>query len=173
MQNIILRPLTPSDQPLLWEMLWHALYVPAGAAAPPREIVQQPALARYVEDWSQEHDLGFAAVETASGLAIGAAWLRLFSSENRGYGYVDDATPELSIAVLPGWRNQGIGSALLVNLLRAAELHYRAISLSVAVGNRAVRLYGRLGFAVQRVDDRSLTMLAHLAGKEEEKAPAP
>jgi hypothetical protein len=46
--GISIRPLTSADQPLLWDMLYHALFVPAGAAPLPREIVQRPEIARYV-----------------------------------------------------------------------------------------------------------------------------
>jgi hypothetical protein len=38
--SISARPLTATDQPLLWNMLYHALFVPDGAAPFPPEIVQ-------------------------------------------------------------------------------------------------------------------------------------
>jgi len=41
---------------------------------------------------------------------IDAAWLRLLVGDNRGFGYVDEKTPESSIALLPGHCGQGIGS---------------------------------------------------------------
>ena len=160
--SISIRPLTPSDQPLLWDMLYHALYVPPGAAPLPREAVQRPELARYVAGWGRADDIGFAALDAVTGQAIGAAWIRLLSGENRGYGWVDDATPELSIAVEPAWRGRGIGAALLGRLVQAAQPHYRALSLSIAVDNPALRLYSRLGFAVVRVDGAALTMLKTL-----------
>lgn len=162
--GISIRSLTPADQPLLWDMLYHALFVPAGAAPLPREIVQQPEIARYVAGWGRPGDMGFAALDAGGGQAIAAAWSRLLTGANRGYGYVDDSTPELSVAVRPGWRGQGIGTALLAHLLGAAQPHYPAISLSVARGNPAVRLYQRLGFAVVRADGESLTMVKKLGG---------
>lgn len=70
---------------------------------PPREIVLEPALARYVEDWGRETDCGYLA-EDSNETPIGAAWLRLFQGDQKGYGYVDDVAPELSIAILPGHR---------------------------------------------------------------------
>lgn len=161
--GVAIRPLTPSDQPLLWDVLYLALYVPDGEAPLSRAVVQRPELARYVAGWGRAGDLGFAALDTAAGESIGAAWIRLLSGDNRGYGYVDDATPELSIAVEPAWRGRGIGAALLSRLLHAAQPRYRAISLSVAVDNPAVRLYSRLGFTVVRVEGESLTMLKRLA----------
>jgi predicted N-acetyltransferase YhbS len=51
--------------------------------------------------------------------------------------------------VAPEWRNQGLGTALIVrsgNLLAARG--ETAWTLAVTVGNPAQRLYGRLGFRV-------------------------
>jgi ribosomal protein S18 acetylase RimI-like enzyme len=43
------------------------------------------------------------------------------------------------MAVLPSYRGQGVGSRLLAYLLRVAEEHHRAVSLSVAADNPALR----------------------------------
>ena len=53
-----LRPLTPHDQPFLWEMLYLSLHVPDGQAAFPREIIYEPNLRHYVENWGLPGDLG-------------------------------------------------------------------------------------------------------------------
>lgn len=54
----------------------------------------------------------------------------------------------IDIALLPGWQNQGIGSALLQPLIRRADEQGLAIELSVETYNPAQRLYARLGFLV-------------------------
>jgi len=64
--------------------------------------------------------------------------------------YVDRATPELrllEISLLPEWRGRGLGAALL-ELLQQEVRAGRAerVSLQVAQGNPAGRLYERLGF---------------------------
>lgn len=82
-----IRPLTPQDQPFLWEMLYLAIYVPDGQIAPSREIIRRPELARYVERWGRDGDCGFLATD-AAGKPVGAVWLRLLQGENKGYGYV-------------------------------------------------------------------------------------
>lgn len=153
-----IRPLKPSDEPFLWEMLYYALYVPEGAEPLPRNIVKTPGLIHYVQGWGQPGDDGFVAIVTDSGQPIGAAWLRLLTGERRGYGYVDDGTPELSIAVLPEHRGQGVGTQLLSRLLESARRKYPAISLSVAQNNPAIRLYERMGFKVVRQVGDSVTM---------------
>ena len=143
-----LRPLTPNDAPFLWEMLYHAIYVPAGSPPPAREIVNQPALATYVRDWGRTGDTGVLVIDRPAQQPVGAAWLRLLTGEDKGYGYIDDRTPELSIAVLPGHRGKGLGTRLLAQLFESAAQRYTAISLSVDPDNPALRLYRRLGFEV-------------------------
>jgi ribosomal protein S18 acetylase RimI-like enzyme len=150
-----IRALTPTDQPFLWEMLYQALYVPADQTPPPREVVYQPDLARYVQDWGREADRGFVSIDDATGQPIGAVWLRFLTGENQGYGYVDDLTSELGIAVLPAYRGQGVGTALLNALVAAVP---GAMSLSVAADNPAVRLYQRFGFAIVRESGGSLIL---------------
>jgi len=138
-------------------MLYQALHVPEGQTAPSREVVQLPELARYVRGWGRTSDCGFFASDAATGQPLGAVWLRLLASENQGYGYVDDETPELSIAVLPSYRGQGIGTQLLTYLF-ASVCTRLPISLSVSAGNPALRLYERFGFQVVSKGAGSLTM---------------
>ncbi len=95
----------------------------------------------------------------------GAAWLRLLVGDHRGFGYVDESTPELAIALLPGYRGQGIGSHLLDLLLSQARKHYTAVCLSVSNSNPALRLYRRHGFERVAMKDDSLTLRKHWEGE--------
>jgi ribosomal protein S18 acetylase RimI-like enzyme len=161
----LMRALTPADQPVLWEMLYQAIYVGEGATPSVREIVQRPELARYLQGWGRPDDVGFAAVDGTSQQVVGAAWMRRWSGDERGYGYVDEETPELSLAVLPEYRGRGIGTALLARLLGVARKRYGAVSLSVAEANPARRLYKRLGFKVVDRSGTSLTMERRWRGR--------
>ena len=67
----------------------------------------------------------------------------------------------LTIAVLPQYRNRGIGGQLLAQLLGAAAHTYPTVSLSVAAGNPARRLYERHGFHPLDPNGDSLTMVRH------------
>jgi ribosomal protein S18 acetylase RimI-like enzyme len=160
--NAEFRTLTASDEPFLWEMLYQALYLPPGQPPFPREILQKPEIACYVQGWGQPHDRGFAAL--VKGEPVGAAWLRLLTAERPGYGYVDDDTPELSIAVLPKFRGRGIGSQLMTCLLELAQqTRYPAVCLSVSPGNPALRLYQRLGFAKVDETRSSIKMIRYFS----------
>lgn len=154
-----IRRLSPSDQPFLWEMLYQSLHVAEGGPPFPRDVIHRPEIAKYVRAWGRAGDMGFVAVDVGSGEPIGAAWLRLLAGDERGYGYVDDETPELGMAVLPGHRGRGVGSELLGRLLGAARGVYRSVCLSVSADNPAVRLYARAGFERVRECGGSLTML--------------
>ena len=157
----IIRPLELNDEYFLWEMLYQAIYVPTGTTPLPREIIYQPDIKKYVQDW-QTDNIGLIAVLQSNQIPIGATWIRLFNINNPGYGYVNDETPELSIAVLPEYRNQGIGTRLILNLLEIVKDIYPAISLSVSSDNPAFRLYQHLGFEVVSQSDNSVTMKKNL-----------
>jgi GNAT superfamily N-acetyltransferase len=136
-----MRAATVSDEPFLWEMLYLALFVPPGQPPLPRSVLRERAIARYVEDWGRRNgDSGLIAL--VDGAPVGAAWLRYFSASEPGYGFVDERTPELSIAVLPAHRGKGIGFELIERLLERVH----STSLSCDPANPAWRLYARLSF---------------------------
>jgi len=116
----------------------------------------------YVKGWGRRGDTAMIAL--ADGFPIGAAWYRLFRATKPGFGFVDEQTPELAIAVVPNARGKGAGGALLDALLaRARADGYAAISLSVDKLNEgAISLYERHGFERVSEDDDSVTMVAKL-----------
>ncbi len=153
-----LRRTQPDDEPFLWDMLALAVYTGPGQEAWSVEAVQRNAeLRRYVDGWGRADDFGIVA-ETG-GVPVGTAWARLMPADAPGYGYVDAATPELTIAVLPGFRGKGVGSRLLGELLATAEASYPALSLSVTRTNPARRLYRRFGFIVVAETASAVTMI--------------
>lgn len=80
-------------------------------------------------------------------MPVGAAWLRRFAADDPGYGFVHATIPEVSIAVLDGFRGQGLGGRLLAALTdEARALGIPTLSLSVEAQNPATRLYLRQGF---------------------------
>jgi ribosomal protein S18 acetylase RimI-like enzyme len=155
--NLQIRPLLLSDQPFLWECLYFAIYVPVGAPPPGLEILKSPDLSKYAADWGRPNDAGFLALDSTTGKNLGAIWLRQFEPHSAGYGFVDENIPEVSMAVIPDYRNQGIGSKLLSHLLASEK--YEALSLSVSAQNPAKKLYDRFGFKVVGEKGGSYTML--------------
>jgi len=142
------------DVRFLRDMLHHAYYW--------REREPGSTAMRYVRGFGRRGDTAVVALE--DGFPVGAAWYRLFPAAEPGYGFVDEQTPELAIAVVPGMRGRGIGDALLARLLdRGRDDGYERLSLSVDRSNEgAIRLYQRHGFEQQADDGVSLTMVATL-----------
>jgi ribosomal protein S18 acetylase RimI-like enzyme len=60
----------------------------------------------------------------------------------------DEEVRLADIAILPAYRNAGIGTTLLEDLLTTAAQTGRPVRLHVEAHNRARRLYERLGFTV-------------------------
>jgi len=58
MPCVRIRPLTRDDAHCLWDMLYQAIHVPAGAELPDREIIHSPELAHYAADWGRSGDMG-------------------------------------------------------------------------------------------------------------------
>ena len=143
--------MVPDDQPFLTAMLYEAFFVPPGAEPFPLDIVDEPGIVEYHDRFgSRPGDVGVMA--TVDGERVGAAWVRSI----RGYGFVDDRTPELTIAVVAGRRGEGIGEVLLVALLERVP----RCSLSCDRRNPAMRLYERHGFAIVTTDgEHSVVMV--------------
>jgi ribosomal protein S18 acetylase RimI-like enzyme len=142
--DIRLQPLQNSDEPFLWEMLYRALYVPEGKPPFSRDILTEPDIACYVQGWGRRGDWGLLACD--GDRPIGAIWLRLWSGDEKGYGFVDKAIPEMSIAILPEYRGSGLGTHMIREVIRKAQQDHPGISLSVVESSPARRLYERLGF---------------------------
>ncbi len=143
-----IRPVTAADETFLWQMLYYAAHMHEEPDKTVADVMANPTLALYVTAWGRPGDLGFIAETTPNGQRLGAAWLRLYAGESKAYSATDDKTPELAVALLPDFTGQGIGTALLEELLVAAERQFTTIALSVRAGNPAFRLYHRMGFRV-------------------------
>lgn len=150
------------DVPFLWDMLYEAIYVNENEEKPPRSIVNNPELAKYVENWGRAGDFALIAMDEFD-QSLGAVWIRLFDDLNKTYGYIDSNTPILSMAVSPEFRGMGIGSKLLNEICTQASINgYKAISLSVDPANKALILYERIGFQKVGIDGTSWDMKLRL-----------
>lgn len=153
-----LRAAYAADGPFLTEMLVEAAYWrPDGPRGDARDVLADPVLAHYVSGWPQRGDSGVVAEDERP---VGAAWLRFFTSDSPGFGFVDDRTPELGMGVRSDRRGRGIGTNLLAELLtRARAAGVARVSLSVEPDNFARNLYERAGFVPVGRSGGSVTML--------------
>ena len=98
-------------------------------------------------------DLGLYAL--VDNKIAGAIWSRELNN-NRD-------TPVLSVAVLPEFKGEGIGSFMMEQFLQEAAALYEQMSIDISHKNETLEFYEKFGF--QRVDD-SFVMLKKLEKKE-------
>ncbi len=157
--DVRIRAATVADADLVFEMLVEAVNWTAVDRLTAHQIAATPALAHYASGWMRSSDIGLVAATDSE--RVGAAWLRYFTPDDPGYGYVADDIPELSIGVVAHRRGQGIGRRLLRSVVREAfERGTPAVSLSVERANPARDLYVSESFVVVGTVDDSDTMVA-------------
>ena len=145
---------TRADPTFLAEMLYEAVYWRDDGAEerpPLDEMLARPELRRYVEDWGRVGDVALVALDRLDE-PVGAAWFRRFADRPGDRAETADGagTLELVIAVYPECRGQRMGGLLLGSLTsRARADGYPTISLRLASGNPARRLFGRHGFVAE------------------------
>jgi len=148
----VLRPADQQDTRFLRDMLRHAYHW---------RMAQDPDLPvfRYVKNWGRRGDAGLIAFEGPN--AYGAAWYRLFPADGPGFAFIDEETPELTIAVVPSHRGHGTGGELLGALLEQARAEgFSRLSLSAEPGQTA--FYEKHGFRELSREDGTVTMVAEL-----------
>ena len=155
---MILRRLQENETVILQDFLYEAIFIPEGAEPPPREIINQPELRLYYDDFgSGRADNAIVAEE--DGKVIGAVWTRIMND----YGHVDDETPSFAISLYKEYRGQGIGTKLMKEMLENLRTQgYEKASLAVQKANYAVRMYEKVGFKVVDENDEEFIMICYL-----------
>ncbi|WP_165043062.1 GNAT family N-acetyltransferase [Dysgonomonas sp. ZJ709] len=154
-----IRELQLHETAFLEEMLFHALFVPEGAKPFPPSIIYEPDIHKYIKDWGKtENDIAFVAEQNNK--LIGVIWGRLFKESDMNYGFIDEAIPEIGMAVLAPYRNKGIGTRLIETIIRCYQNRgIKALSLSVSKQNEARKLYERAGFRVASENKSDFVMI--------------
>ena len=153
-----IRPLREDEHKLLDDFLYEAIFIPKGAAPPPRSIIYLPELQVYVKDFGSGA-ANVCLVAECEGKAVGAAWSRIMND----YGHIENGVPSLAISLYKEYRGQGIGTELMRALLEELRAKgYAKASLSVQKANRASRLYRRLGFVTVGETDEEYLMIKDL-----------
>ncbi|MBD2843603.1 GNAT family N-acetyltransferase [Paenibacillus sp. IB182496] len=142
----ILRAVVPQDEPFLFQLY-------AGTRI--QEIAQW--------GWDRRTALGFLRMQwTAQQRSYAAHYpeleQRIVQVEERPVGRLllsraRAADIVVDLSLLPELRGQGIGTALLQEVLRQAAVAKKPCRLQVTAGNPARRLYERLGFRTTGADE--------------------
>ena len=137
-----LRELRSDETELLKDFLYEAIFIPEGVEPPAREIIEQPELKIYYEDFGSGR-ADHCIVADNGGRVVGAVWTRIMND----YGHVDDETPSFAISLYKEYRGQGIGTRLMKEMLALLkDKGYERASLAVQKANYAVRMYEKVGF---------------------------
>ncbi len=159
--DVNIRDIAQHEIPYLESFLYEAIFIPEGVEKPGKDILNLPELKVYIEDFGKATDLCFVA--DYKGTLVGAIWTRLFSVQDKGFGFIDEQTPEMSMSVKENYRQQGIGKQLLATMIKKLKrLEYKQVSLSVDRANFAMDMYLKSGFEIVSSDTKSAIMVKRL-----------
>lgn len=156
--NYNIRRMKENEYEELNNFLYEAIYVPKGAQAPEKSIIEEPELQVYVSDFGKrEDDICFVA-ET-DGKIVGAVWVRVMND----YGHIEDGVPSFAISLYKEYRGYGIGTALMKKMLHELKQRgYEKTSLSVQKENYAVKMYEQVGFSIVDENEEEYIMVCKL-----------
>lgn len=148
--TVTLRPITPDDEAFLYRLY-----------ASTREEELAPL------DWQEAQKETFLRMQFTAQHTFyreqfpqAAFQLLVLGDEPIGRLYVDHRPDEiriLDIALLPAYRNRGIGTRLIEEILDRGAAAGLPVRMHVEQYNPALRLYQRLGF--RRIDDNGIHLL--------------
>ena len=152
-----IREIRENEYYVLSEFLYEAIFIPVGMEKPPKAIIEQPELQVYIADFGKSDD--WCLVAEVKEKIVGAVWVRVMND----YGHIDDETPSFAISLYEEYRNMGIGTALMRDMLEFLKNKgYKQTSLSVQKANYAVRMYQKVGFEVIDENEEEYIMVCRL-----------
>ena len=152
-----IREIRENEYYVLSEFLYEAIFIPEGTEKPPKSIIEQPELQVYIADFGKSDD--WCLVAEVKEKIVGAVWVRIMND----YGHIDDETPSFAISLYEEYRNMGIGTALMRDMLEFLKNKgYKQTSLSVQKANYAVRMYQKVGFEVIDKNEEEYIMVCRL-----------
>lgn len=162
MNNYIIREMKSNEVGILKDMLYEAIYQPDETNLLSRDVIYQPELSVFIDNWGKADDL--CLVAEINGKIIGAVWTRILNGVVKGFGNIDEKTPEFAIALYKEYRNKGIGTSLMRHMLHNLKARgYKQASLSVQKENYAVKMYKNVGFKIIEEHEEEYLMIKNLS----------
>jgi ribosomal protein S18 acetylase RimI-like enzyme len=149
-QSATLRPATADDEGFLRQLFASTREAEFGILA---ESQREVLITMQFNLQRQQYNAGYPEAEHSIILLDDGPIGRLFVGES------DREITLVDIALLPAYRNRGIGTYLLEQLLARAAKANKAVRLHVFKTNRAKVLYERLGFSPIGEEGMYLEML--------------
>lgn len=152
-----IREIRENEYYVLSEFLYEAIFIPVGMEKPPKAIIEQPELQVYIADFGKSDD--WCLVAEVKEKIVGAVWVRIMND----HGHIDDETPSFAMSLYEEYRNMGIGTALMRDMLEFLKNKgYKQTSLSVQKANYAARMYQKVGFEVIDENEEEYIMVCRL-----------
>lgn len=152
-----IREIRENEYYILSEFLYEAIFIPVGMEKLPKAIIEQPELQVYIADFGKSDD--WCLVAEVKEKIVGAVWVRIMND----FGHIDDETPSFAMSLYEEYRNMGIGTELMRDMLEFLKNKgYKQTSLSVQKANYAVRMYQKAGFEVIDVNEEEYIMVCRL-----------
>ena len=150
-----IRKIKENEYGVLKDFLYEAIFIPNGVSAPPKEITDKPELQVYIADFGKRTgDMGLVA--EVKNKIVGAVWVRIMND----YGHIDNDTPSFAVSLYKEYRNYGIGTALMKEMLNMLDkAGYKQASLAVQKENYAVKMYKKIGFKVIEENNEEYIMI--------------
>lgn len=138
--------------------MYEAIFQPDEANLLPKSIIKNPDLQVYIEDFGKKKD-DFCLCAEVDNKVVGMVWVRNI----KGYGSVDDITPEFAISLYKDFRGHGIGTELMKKMLEyLKQSGYSKTSLAVQKANYAYKMYQKLGFKIVDENEEEYIMVHYL-----------
>lgn len=152
-----IREIRENEYYILSEFLYEAIFIPVGMEKLPKAIIEQPELQVYIADFGKSDD--WCLVAEVKEKIVGAVWVRIMND----FGHIDDETPSFAMSLYEEYRNMGIGTELMRDMLEFLKNKgYKQTSLSVQKANYAVNMYRKAGFEIIDENEEEYIMVCRL-----------
>lgn len=156
--NYIIRKMRNFEYSLLCNFLYEAIFQRDEMNLLPKSIIEKPELQVYIKDFGNQKD-DYCLCAEVDGIIIGAVWVRNI----KGYGSIDDVTPECAISIYKDYRGYGIGTEMMKKMLNyLKKAGYSKTSLAVQKDNYAVKMYLNVGFQIVDENEEEYIMIHYL-----------
>ena len=162
--NYTIRNIKKSEINVLEIFLYEAIFQRNNEELLPRDIIKNPELQVYIEEFGKESD--YCLVAEYEKEIIGCVWVRILSGKIKGFGNIDDNTPEIAISILKDFRGYGIGSSLMNSMLKLLRDNgFKKASLAVQKDNYALKMYQNIGFQIIGENEDEFLMIYNINQK--------
>ena len=109
--EITIREIKKEELSILSNMLYEAIFQPEDAELLPYDVIRTPEISLYIDNFLNRKD-DYCFVADLGGKVIGAVWVRILADKIKGFGNIDNETPEFAISLFKEHRNKGVWNTL-------------------------------------------------------------